>query len=113
VENSHTGHHKAVKVTMGGLEVEVDEGIVDFVMWLNKIPGVETTTSCQGGYCTEGAFVQFTSIDPKWVDEIIAFVTPWANVNEIKDGRYRIDFEKPENLIEFMKARSQEESPQE
>ncbi len=104
----HDGFHEAVMVNISGEEVAVDVGIVDFVMWLNKIPSVQTTSSCQGGMCTPGAFVLFTSIDPKRVHDIVAFVTPWGNVSEVKDGSYRIEFETPESLIEFMKARSQE-----
>jgi hypothetical protein len=57
--NAHTGYHPATQIDINGSLVEVDLEIVEFVRWLNALPGVSTYTSCQGGGCSVDAFVHF------------------------------------------------------
>lgn len=55
--------HASVKVKLSsGESVEVDKGIVDLIMLMNSIPGIETKGSCQGEDPNYG-YVQFMPDD--------------------------------------------------
>jgi hypothetical protein len=94
--NNHSGFHKAYEVEIKGNKILVDCGIIDLVLWLNQIPGVETFTSCQGGSasCRQEAFLGFTSIDPNRPKEILKFLG-FGRLSEHNSG-YELEFDVPD-----------------
>jgi hypothetical protein len=54
--------HPTILVDVRGHLVPVDVGIASVVRWLNELPGIETTYSCQGGG-EEWPYVQFRVSD--------------------------------------------------
>jgi hypothetical protein len=105
--NTHNGYHKAVKVMIGGEEVEVDEEILDLVSWINAIEGAVTTTSCQGGAacCSTEAFVHFTTDNPRIVETISEFVRPFGTVRPAIRNMHRIEFPDTETLRKLNQAK--------
>jgi hypothetical protein len=49
--------------------VDVDEGIADFVLLLNEIPGVRTEASCQGTIGEGGAAPYDAHVMVTWADD--------------------------------------------
>jgi hypothetical protein len=55
--------HLSVKLTLdSGTVVEIDEGVIDLIRLINRIPGIETKGSCQGQDPNYG-YVQFMPDD--------------------------------------------------
>lgn len=69
--------HKMVSVKIGGKFTRVDEGIKDFVMWMNKLDGIETMFSCQGDYSNEKIYypyVMFKSDNNKSLQKLYRYL---------------------------------------
>jgi hypothetical protein len=103
----HLGLHPAIKVEIHGEQVDVDEGIVDLVCWMNSLPGVNTYTSCQGcaEFCSPDAFVGFTCDDSESLNVIIEFVMPYAVIIKQSDEHNRLSFPNPEDLVRLNQER--------
>lgn len=60
------GNHKERTILV---KVDVDEGIADFVLWLNRIPGIRTHASCQGTIGEGGPHPYRAQVMATWTDE--------------------------------------------
>ncbi len=58
--------------------VDVDEGIADFVVMLNEIPGIRTDASCQGTIGEGGAAPYEAHVMVTWQDrQALLRLAPW------------------------------------
>ncbi len=68
--------HKTRAITVW---VDVDDGVADFVILLNKIPGIRTHTSCQGTLGEGGAEPYPPYVMVSWVDDdALACLAQWT-----------------------------------
>lgn len=107
MNSGHMGLHTAVTVELGGEKVLVDEGIVQLVLWLNELSGVETYTSCEGDLecCSPDAFVGLKCENPESVKRIQDFVRGYAELIHQADDDYRLSFPDPDDLPLFNQER--------
>lgn len=61
--------HKTIPIQVW---VDVDEGIADFVKYLNTIPGIRTNASCQGTIGEGGPHPYRAQVMATWTDEAFA-----------------------------------------
>ncbi len=105
--NDHMHVHPAVSVQIDGQAVDLDEGIVHLVCWLNSLPGVKTFTSCQGGApdaCTSDAFVGIECEDDI-LSTILGFVGGGAIIVPAGSGKHMLRFSDPEDLVRLNMAK--------
>lgn len=51
--------HRQITLNIHGQHIEVDRGVRDLILQLNRLPGVQSHFSCQGDPGEEDAYVRF------------------------------------------------------
>lgn len=83
--------HRQTTIKIRDNEVSIDDGIMWFVLWLNKLDSVETYSSCEGGNPKKKKswdlpYVSFTCSNPNDLSDIL-----WPIFMFMDETDYNID----------------------
>ena len=90
------GNHKTVPIQVW---VDVDEGVVDLVVYLNTLPGVRTLASCQGTVGEGGANPYSAQVMVAWdTDETFRRIASDFDISEVGNHWCYVHRRKPQAL---------------
>lgn len=89
--------HPTTEVLIGGEWVAIDLGILPVILWLNRIPGIETLYCCQGDPDTKERpgscpYVMFTFRTLKAINTVRAFLKVLLKVEPGSKADGRVSF---------------------
>lgn len=111
---AHMDLHDALPLDVAGQSVQVDKGVYDLVAWMNRLPGVATWTSCQGGcpeMCSQEGFIGVRVTDESSLRQIKEMCSPLGPIDDESNGHYFIKITDPNCLPEFNQQKFGRPSP--